>query len=123
MNGGIAFILDEHLRGDPYRAIGRHNARGGMVIDVVQVGDPEDLPLGSEDRLIIEWAERNRRIIVARDKATLPRHLENHLALGNHSPGIFLVRNVKWSQVVEYLVCVAYVSEPSEWADRVVFIP
>jgi hypothetical protein len=71
----LRFVLDEHLRGRPYLSILRQNTRGGPSIDVVQVGDPVDLPRGTQDPDLIRWAAKQSRIIIARDKATLPKHL------------------------------------------------
>ena len=70
----IRFVLDEHLRGPLWRAVQRHNARAEDPIDVVRVGDPPDLPLGSDDAAVLAWAERERRILVTCDKNTIPTH-------------------------------------------------
>jgi hypothetical protein len=87
------------------------------------VGDPSDLPLGTDDRELLAWAEREARIIVSLDGSTLPTHLAAHLAAGHHSPGIMLVRRVPFSQVVEFLALAAHASESSEWTDRITFVP
>lgn len=80
----IRFVLDEHLRGPLWRAVQRHNARAEDPIDVVRVGDPPDLPLGSDDAAVLAWAERERRILVTCDKNTIPRRRSSrrrHLGL------------------------------------------
>jgi hypothetical protein len=51
------FVLDEHLRGDLWNAIERHNRNGVNTVDVVRVGDMADLPLGSKDPSTLIWAE------------------------------------------------------------------
>ena len=95
-----------------------------MPLDVVCVGQPDDLPLASDDPSILRWAEREGRILVSADHATLPNHLETHLASGHHSPGVFLARpDTKLSALVGHLALVAHVSEDYEWRDRVEFIP
>ncbi len=119
----LRYVLDEHLRGRPYLAILRHNARGGPLIDVVQVGDPVDLPRGTQDPDLIRWAAKENRIIVARDKATLPRHLQTFVAGGGSSPEIFMVRGVAWNLVVEFLICASHASEPAQWVNCVTYIP
>jgi hypothetical protein len=68
----LAILLDEHLRGTLWRAIQHHNARGSNPLDVVRVGDPENLPLGSLDPEILLWAEREERILVSEDRKPLP---------------------------------------------------
>lgn len=120
----LLFLFDEHLRGWPFRIIQRHNARGLNPLDVVSVGDDDSVPrLGSIDSELIAWAEVNRRIIVTRDGKTMPGHLKRHLSNGHHSPGIFILRNVFFGHIVEFLTLAAHASESSEWEDRAFFIP
>jgi len=88
----IQFLFDENLRGPLWQAVQRHNSAGDLPLDVERVGEPPDLPLGSLDPMILEWCQREDRILVSFDHATLPGHLGNHLAQGGHSPGIFLIR-------------------------------
>jgi len=120
----LRYLLDEHLRGPLWRAIDWHNRRGVYPFDVVRVGDPADLPLGSLDPDILLWAEREDRIVVTHDPDTMPSHLADHLATGHHSPGVFMLRpHSTLPQIVSFLVDAAYASEPAEWQDRVEFIP
>src|SRR5262245_34478461 len=87
----LSFLLDEHLRGLLWRAIQRHNARGGLSVDAVRVGDPADLPLGSNDPDILAWAERENRILLTLDRDTMADHLTQHVQAGRHSPGVFIL--------------------------------
>lgn len=119
----LRFLLDEHFRGLMFRHIQRYNLRHPLTIDAVRVGDPSDLALGADDRTILRWSEHHNRLLVSLDGSTLPDHLGAHLAEGNHSPGILLVRHVPFNEVVEFLALAAHASEPSEWADRISFIP
>jgi hypothetical protein len=120
----IRFVFDEHLRGPLWRAVQRHNMRNQDPIDVVRVGDPADLSLGTEDTALLAWAEREGRILVTCDKHTVPMHLTAHLAGGHRSSGVFMLRP-EWSvpQVVTFLVLVTYASEQHEWQDRIEYIP
>jgi len=120
----LRYVLDEHLRGPLWRAMRWHNSRGFYPVDVVRVGDPIDLPLGSPDPTILVWAEREERILVTHDPDTMPAHLANHLRAGHHSPGVFMIRpDSRVLQIVAFLVDAAYASDPSEWRDRIEFIP
>ena len=120
----LAFVLDENLRGPLWRAVIRHNQAGSYPLDVVRVGDVVELPLGSTDGEILQWCERENRILVSFDKTTLARHLANHLQSGHHSPGVFMLRHAsRLSHVVDYLALVAHASEAWEWQDRIEFIP
>jgi hypothetical protein len=120
----LRYVLDEHLRRHTWMAVRRHNAHGTDSIDVVRVGDPPDLPLGTNDPVLLRWAEREGRLIVTRDRTTMSGHLSDHLQAGHHSPGIFVIRpNSTLSQVIAFLVYAAYTSDPSEWHDGIDYIP
>src|SRR5262249_19224891 len=120
----LRYLLDENLAGRLWSALMRHNARGIDLVDAIQVGDPPDLPRGSQDPDILIWAEAEDRILVSEDLSTLPIFLTNHLEAGRHSPGIFLIRHGSaLKEVVDFLVLAAHASEPWEWADRCQFIP
>ena len=120
----LRFVLDENLRGLLWRAIVRHNQTGVDRLDAVRVGDTPDLPLGATDPEILLWCQREDRILVSFDKSTMAGHLENHLQLGHHSPGVFMLRRAsRLSPVVAYLALVADASDAWEWQDRIEFIP
>jgi hypothetical protein len=119
----LLYLLDEHVRGLLWRHVQRHNAQGRPAIEAMRVGDPPDLQLGVLDPAMLIWAEREGRILISRDKASLVTHLRDHLAAGRHSPGIFLLRDAPLPEIVEFLACAAHASESAEWRDRVVFIP
>lgn len=120
----LRYLLDEHLRVPLWRAIQWHNSSGVYPLDVVRVGDPADLPLGSDDPILLLWAEREQRVLVTNDPDTMPRHLADHLAAGRHSPGVFMLRPYSTlPQILSFLQDAAYASEPEEWQDRIVFIP
>jgi hypothetical protein len=120
----LKFNLDEHLRGILWHAVQAHNAAGVDPLDVVRVGDPPDLALGSDDPTILLWAEGAQRILISNDRSTMPVHLANHLAAGHHSPGIFVLRHGgSLQQVVAFLVLAAYSSPSALWEDRIEYIP
>jgi hypothetical protein len=124
MTAALRFVLDEQLRRVLWRAIQSHNGQGHLPIDVVRVGDPPDLPLGSLDPDILVWAEREGRILISLDRRTLPGHLADHLQAGNHSPGVLLVRpSASVPDVIEYLVMAAYAAQPAEYRDIYRYIP
>jgi hypothetical protein len=120
----LRFVLDENQRGLLWRAIVRHNQLGVNPVDAVRVGDADDLPLGASDPEILLWCEREDRILVSFDKATLAGHLAAHLNAGRHAPGILMLRHGgRLSQVVQHMALVAHASESWEWSDRIEFIP
>lgn len=120
----IRYLLDENLRGPLWRAIQRHNAAGGLPIDAERVGEPPDLPLGTLDPLLLEWCQREGRILVSFDHVTLPGHLGERLAEGGHSPGIFLIRmGSPLRDLLESLELAAHAGDPADYRDRVTYLP
>jgi hypothetical protein len=119
----LRILIDEHLRG-LHRAILRHNLLGGMPVDAVCVGDFPDLPFGSLDATILEWADAAGRILVTLDRDTIPRHLNEHLQQGKHSPGVLILNGDRaWSEMVEYLVLVAHAGRSDEFENAARFGP
>src|SRR5438874_341709 len=88
----LRFVLDEHLRGALWGALRQYNRKSLYPVDVARVGDRPDLPLGTLDADLLLWAEKDDRVIVSRDKNTLPAWLQIHLAGGGHCPGILILR-------------------------------
>ncbi len=120
----LTYVLDEHFRGILWNALQRHNSAGHHVIDVVRVGDPVDLPLGTKDPDVLLWGEREGRVLVSRDKQTMPAHFAAHLAAGHHSPGLFIPRSgLSVPQVVFVLVLAAHLYDPDEVRDQIHHIP
>src|SRR5262249_9142661 len=121
----LLFLLDESIRGGGlWQAIQDHNNRRVDVIDVVRVGDPPDLPLGTLDPAVLAWAERASRIVVTLVRSTMPVHLATHVQAGNFSPGVFIIRVASTvTAVVDFLVEAAHRSTASSWENRIEFIP
>ena len=98
--------------------------RGGIdIIDVVRVGNPFDLPLGTPDPAILIWAEREASVLVTGGKQSMPGHLRSHLHAGQHSPGIFVIRSQSTIPQLVIFASGANSSDPSEWADLITYIP
>lgn len=120
----LTFVLDENVPRRVWRAIQRHNLAAGERLDVVRVGEAEDLPYSADDAALLKWAERENRILISSDKRTLPLHLKNHLQAGNASPGILMLRSATpVAELIDWLVLIAHVSEPHEWRDRIEYFP
>jgi hypothetical protein len=119
----IRYLLDEHLRGPLWTAIVTQNAQSSFPIEVTRVGDPSDLPLSTLDPDILIWTEVHQRILISRDGSTLPIHLNDHLAVGRHCPGIFLIRRrCTIPAVLDFMALAAYASTAEDWTDHVEYI-
>ena len=120
----LAFVFDEHLRGPLWQAVLRRNLRSDFVLDVVRVGDPAELRLGSTDAEILLWAERERRLLVTEDRHTMATHLQTHLRGGRNCPGILITRaGVRIPELVECLELIGAAGKPSDFSDAITYIP
>jgi len=120
----LRFVLDEHLRGPLWKAIRQHNASGAYPIDAMRVGDPPDLPSGTQDPDLLVWAEREGRLIVTNDRKTMRPFLSQHLLAGRHSPGVLLIpTGYSFAQIVFALALVAYLGNPLTYQDDIRFMP
>jgi hypothetical protein len=94
-----------------------------MAFDVVRVGDPPDLPLGSPDPDVLICAENQGRILLSEDRKTMGRHLADHLHAGRSSPGVFVIsRRAVVSSVVHWLELVVADDNPDAWRDQLIFM-
>jgi hypothetical protein len=120
----LRYLLDENARGVLWHAIVRHNSTSPAPLDVVCVGDVDDLPLASQDPEILRWAEREGRILVSFDHNTMPAYLIDLLQAGGHLPGLFLIRRrSRIRDIVAWLALAARSGDDDHWRDRVVYIP
>lgn len=119
----LQYLIDEHLRGTLAVILARLARRDGLEIDIMQVGDVEGPALGCPDEELLRWSEVNEQILVSRDRRTLPEHLARHLSIGHGSPGIILLRDQSLTRLAEHLLVVAHASDPSEWSDRITYVP
>jgi hypothetical protein len=120
----LRYLLDENLRGPVWDALLKHNwVRPSEAVDVERVGDPADLPRGTLDPEILMWAEREDRVLLSHDKASLPGHLNDHLTGGHHVPGILIIpRGVRMKKLVPELILMAHANLPGEYIDQIVYV-
>jgi hypothetical protein len=120
----LTFVLDELLRGVLWHALKHHNKRGIDPVDVTRVGDPVDLPRGTLDPDLLQWAARVGRLLLSHDLKTMPGHFAAFLQQGNHSPGLLQVREgFTYRELVETIVLIAYAGDPADYVDQIRFIP
>ncbi|MCH8293673.1 DUF5615 family PIN-like protein [Candidatus Poribacteria bacterium] len=116
----IRFLLDEHVSS----AIQRQLRRLDSQIDVLRVGEEDAPPKGTLDPEILVWLEQNNYILVTENRNTMPAHFADHLAAGQHVPGILCIRpNVTIGRIIDELYTIWYASSAEEYRDRVQFIP
>lgn len=88
------------------------------------VGTPGAPPKGTLDPTILVWCERNSFILVTNNRHSMPAHLQDHLAQGQHIPGIFIL-NAKMSvgETIEELPLIWGASHEQEYRDNIWFLP
>jgi Domain of unknown function (DUF5615) len=116
----VRYLLDEHI--DP--ALRREILRVAPDLVVWIIGDPGAPARGTLDPDILIWCESNRFYLVTNNRKSMPRHLADHLALGRHIPGIFVVGlAMMLGQIIDELVLIAGASADDEFRDLILYLP
>ncbi len=116
----VRFLLDENLPPRLKVAILRFNP----AIDVLRVGDPDTLPLGTLDPELLRYLEQSQRLLVTNNRTSMPQHLEAHWAAGGQIWGLFWLQpSATISRCAEELYTIWATSEAQEWVDVVDWIP
>jgi len=76
------------------------------------------------DEAILEYAEREKLLVVPHDVNTMPAAAYARLSAGKSFPGLFMVQQTSpIGRVIEDLVLIWSGTEIEEWKDQVVFLP
>jgi hypothetical protein len=54
-------------------------------IEITAISEEGAPPKGTLDTELLIWAERNGYALISRDRATMRRHVADHLASGRHT--------------------------------------
>lgn len=120
MTQTIRFLLDENIS----RSVRNQLLFHEPIMEVICVGDENAPPYGTPDPDILDWIEQTGYIIVSRNRRTMPRHLEEHLAHEKHIPGMLLLKKrVSMRELIEELLLIWYASEPEEYQDHIRYLP
>jgi uncharacterized protein with PIN domain len=92
------------------------------TVDFVRV---QDVGLQScDDADILEWAVREGRLLVTRDRNTMTKYAIERIADGLPMLGVFVIpEHMTVGQAVLELELIALASSIEEWRDRVIFLP
>lgn len=116
----IRYLLDENVN-PVLRSALLSRAPNLTVWQVGMLGAPK---LGTLDAEILVWCEENEFVLVTNNRKSMPVHLEEHLALGRQTNGIFtLSENMSASQTVDELLLIASASELEEYRDLILYLP
>lgn len=116
----IQYLLDENV--DPlYR---RELLQQDVTMVVWRVGDVGAPPRGTLDPEILVWCQENSFILVTNNRKSMPPHLQDHLAQGNHIPGILVLNDdMSIGDAIEQLALIWAASLPEEYRDLIIYLP
>ncbi len=114
------FLLDENVIPNLREAL--HRQMPELVVWIV--GDPAAPGRGTSDPEILRWCEVNNFSLITNNRASMPVHLRDHLDVGQHVPGIFILNpNRSIGDTVVELALICGASAPDEYRDLLVFLP
>lgn len=120
MSPAANLLLDEHVPRLYQTELGRRDPD----ILVWLVGDPEAPPRGTSDSAILRWCETTGFVLVTNNRRTMPRHLADHLAAGQHVPGIVMLNTeLGVGRTIENLVAIARGYDAAELRDLILYLP
>ena len=79
---------------------------------------------GRPDAEILEYADRERWLVVSHDVNTMPAAAYARLSRGESFPGLFMVQQTSpIGPIIDSLVLIWAASELEDWKGQVVFLP
>jgi hypothetical protein len=116
----MQYLLDENLGLRLRKAIRQANPQ----LTVWCVGDAGAPTLGTKDPEILIWCETYNFILVTDNRRSMPVHLQDHLHVGGHIPGIFVLRpELSMGEVIDELLFIWEASLPNEYQDQIRYLP
>jgi hypothetical protein len=78
----------------------------------------------SDDPLILEWAAKECRVLITRDRQTMIGHAYQRVQSGQSMPGLIVVHeDMTIGQAVEQILMTAVCCTAAEMDNQVVFLP
>ncbi len=114
----LRLLADENLNHDLIRGV----LRRMPSLDLVRV---QDVGLREvDDPSVLEWAARERRIILTHDVNTMPAFAFDRIR-GNHAmPGMFVVtQQAALANVIADILLIPECSDSSEYEGQVIYLP
>lgn len=116
----LKYLLDENVDSEYKIQLTRNHPH--LIVWVV--GEPNAPPRGTLDPQILNWCEEYSFVLVTNNRRSMPVHLAEHIARGNHIPGI-LIFNPKLSmgENLDELAFLAEASLENEHQDQIIYLP
>jgi hypothetical protein len=116
----VRFLLDENLPRKFQVAVAQHHPD----LDVLRVGDPGCPPLRSPDEVILEYLVEAQRVLVTRNRRSMPGHVARLETRGLQHWGVFQIRpGTTFQQLMDALFLFYEASESEEWIGKTQWIP
>ncbi len=116
----LKYLIDENL--SPLYAEQLRRRNPSLVVRTVR--EPGVPGKGTLDPEILSWGELNQFVLFTNNRASMPRHLKDHLAEGRHMPGILTLNpNMSIGETIDELLTVAEAAFEDEFQDRIDFLP
>ena len=114
----LRLAADENFNNDIVRGLLRRKPD----LDIVRV---QDIGLsGADDRVILEWAAGEGRVLLTHDVTTITRHAYERIHSGNPMPGIFEVkRSAPIAIAIEDIMLLVECSLDGEWEGQIRYLP
>jgi hypothetical protein len=114
----LRFLADENLNNNIVRAL-RLRERAPDVVRVQDVG-----LIGQDDPTVLEWAARERRLVVTHDVSTMTRFAYERIAASKSMPGLIeVVVGAQVGVVIDDLLLLAEASDEGEWEGQILYLP
>ena len=116
----VCSLLDKHV--PPF--IQTQLAQMAPDLRVYTIDDNNAPARGTLDPQILIWIETHGCMLVTNNRASMPGHLNDHLALGLHVPGIVqLPRRMNIGAILDDLWLIWAAARPDEFQDQIVHLP
>lgn len=114
----LRLLADENFNNNVVRGV-RRRASDADIVRVQDVGLS-----GADDPAVLEWAARNRRVLLTHDVCTITAFAYDRIRESKPMPGVFEVsRKVPLSLAIEEIHLLATCSVEGEWDGQVRYLP
>ena len=116
----VRLLIHESLRLSLRRRVAACRADNGRVAGRSD-RDARVWVAGTE---LLAFCEREKRLLVSLDRATMPDHVAAHVAAGRSTWGVlFVTRRCSFRQLLDDLVLVWSATEAEEWRNSIHYLP
>ena len=114
----LRLLADENFNHDLIRGV----LRRLPSLDLIRVQDAGLRE--ADDPAILEWAARERRVVLTHDANTMPAFAYDRTRRKEAMPGMFVVsQQAGLNKIIEELVLLAECSDDREWDSQVIYLP